>query len=121
MKANILTLNKETVNGRIYPRELMEREISRLQKEIEKKKLLVDLYNPEDLRLSLSKTIGVVNELKIENDVVIADVQFFDEKLSEDLIKNNRNFSLTSGVGKLDKSGKVIDYEMTHIYLNLTI
>lgn len=60
-----------TDNGRIYPQKLMEREISRLSKDLKSRRVLGELDHPSDGKTSLKRVSHVITSLKINSDGIV--------------------------------------------------
>lgn len=79
-RANIPTENK-----RIYPRSLWEREIKRLKKQMEDKKVYGLIDHPADGRTSLAKASHVVTNLWLEGEVVMGEAEVINTAAGRDL------------------------------------
>jgi len=57
-----------TANGRVYPRNLMEREVKRLSNKLEGRALYGELDHPDDGKTLLKRVSHIITGLTIEND-----------------------------------------------------
>jgi hypothetical protein len=57
-----------TQNGRRYPRPIYEREVGKLQEDLDKRRVLMELDHPADGKTSLQRVAALMTELKIERD-----------------------------------------------------
>jgi len=64
-----------TQNGRIYPEELMNREISRLSEDLKSRRVLGELDHPTDGKTSLKRVSHVITDLKIKDGIVIGEAE----------------------------------------------
>ena len=78
IKSKILALNEPTYNGRFYSRELIESVIKKTLPEIEKKRFFVTHTEPESAKVIIGGVAGIINKLCIENNDLIADIEFID-------------------------------------------
>lgn len=108
MKVPLYQLDTPNKNNRIYPKELMRKEIDRLQTNIKERKLLVYQQYRPDNSYGVSDVIGVVNGMTIENDFLMADIEFLQLPISQDAqvgISTGELSVRSMGVGLL-KEGK---------------
>lgn len=78
IKVKILTLNEPDYNGRFYSSELIENAIKKTLPEIEKKRFFVTWTEPESAIVNIGSVVGIINGLSIENNNLIADIEFID-------------------------------------------
>jgi hypothetical protein len=64
-----------TKNGRIYPEELMQREIDRLTEDLKARRVLGMLDHPENGKTSLKQVSHVITGLKIKDGIVIGEAE----------------------------------------------
>jgi hypothetical protein len=108
MKKEILTLNVPNKNGRIYSKAVIEESLSKISPLMEKKRFLVIHQNdtiPVDSGVDLTKTVGIVNEIEIVDNKVIADIELLNVPAAsqmKDIFENLH--ARISGVGKLHKN-----------------
>lgn len=60
-----------TENKRVYPKSLIERELSRLSKALKERQMLGELDHPADGRTQLSRVSHLVTGLEVEGDLVV--------------------------------------------------
>ena len=119
MKFTLLKMDEPTVaTGRIYPKEVMQPALEKFQEQIvagratvyRVHKALSDFYD-----LPLSLVIGVAEEIKIEDNLIVAEIRLFPH---EEMLYKVGHFSM-SGIGKVSKNEAgndvVSDYEIRHI------
>lgn len=67
--------NVPTQNGRIYPEEIMEREIRRLDESLSSRRVLGELDHPSDGKTSLKRVSHVITSLSIKDGIVIGEAE----------------------------------------------
>lgn len=106
MKKEIMTIGVANKNNRIYSREVMERAVKEAQDKVRKNRMLVHYDNQISAVSDFTTAGGVVKELKIEGDKVIADVEILKtptgNKLKEDFEKGHVQVR-AAGIGGLNK------------------
>ena len=70
--------NVRNGNGRVYPRHLLEREVSRLQESIQKRQILGELEHPTEAKIDLNRVATVITELRMEGDKVFGVLEVLD-------------------------------------------
>lgn len=70
IEGEVLRLDEPTMNGRMYPRELFERELVRYQKQVEAKQAFVFSYEDGEFDTHLSRVTAIVEEIGIEDGAV---------------------------------------------------
>ena len=129
MKIPILTLDAPNQNKRIYSRNVVENEINRLNNTlIKEKQFLVYSYQSELISENLYDAVGIVTNLEIQDNMVIADVEFLNinnGKLMESLVVGGDACICVSGVGtinKLPNNTYVVgeDYKLINLYVDIT-
>lgn len=122
----VLPIGTPTRNGRVYPREVVEKALAARQPDIDARKMLVALHDDTG-RLSLSdpnKIGGIVTRAAIEDDQLMVDVEMLATGLglllSLDPNIVGDHFEVTpSGTGSVDKDGVVRDdYQL--LYFNVS-
>lgn len=92
-----------TSNRRIYPRKIWEREIGKLSKAIEDRKLFGTLDHPEDGRTKLSEVSHIITKLVVDGKQVIGECEILDTIPGQNLkaiIKGGGKVGVSSrGVG----------------------
>ena len=104
------TLNQ---NGRIYPRNVLEREVRNYQKFIIENLALGELDHPDSSVVNLKNVSHIVREAHIEGDVVYGSVEILDTpsgKILQSLVESGVKLGISSrGVGTTKKQG---DYQI---------
>ncbi len=90
-------------NGRIYPRSLLEREVSNYQKFIRENRALGQLDHPNSSVIELEHASHVVTEAHWENDAVVGTIRLLNTpkgKIAQQLIEDGIKLGISSrGVG----------------------
>jgi hypothetical protein len=115
MIVQILQLDKENLNGRIYPREMMEKAI----KEWQDRPVLgqVGMSEYDQGTPDLSKVSHYITDLRIENDALIGNVKLVENPNGLALaamISSGEIVFRPSGTGKI-LNGIVADYQLTAV------
>jgi hypothetical protein len=104
------TLNQ---NGRIYPRNVLEREVRNYQKFIIENRALGELDHPDSSVVNLKNVSHIVREAHVEGDVVYGSVEILDTpsgKILQSLVESGVKLGISSrGVGTTKKQG---DYQI---------
>ena len=104
------TLNQ---NGRIYPTDVLEREIRNYQKFIMENRALGELDHPDSSVVNLKNVSHVVKEAYMEKGVVYGTVELLDTpsgKILQSLVESGVKLGISSrGVGSTKKQG---DYQV---------
>ncbi len=123
----VLPIGTPTRNGRVYPREVVEKALAARQPDIGARRMLVAVHDYGTGRLNLSdpnKIGGVVTRAAIEDDQLMVDVEMLDTGLGR-LLSLDPNifgdhFEVTpSGTGSVDENGVIRDdYQL--LYFNVS-
>ena len=102
--------NKQNKNGRLYPRNVMEKEVSRYQELIREKRSLGELGHPPNPTVNLDKVSHLITELRMSGDDVIGRAKILSTpmgKIAESLISEGAGLGVSSrGLGSLkEKNG----------------
>ena len=123
MKIPILTLDKPNKNGRIYPREVMKRELKRYRKTQvkERRAFVFNKLPPTSTSVNLKDVIGLVKAIHINKNKVIVEVEFHSDFYRQ-LVEEGKLSLRTSGMGTLikqkDGTYKISnDYELICCFL----
>ena len=104
------TLNQ---NGRIYPREILEREIRNYQKFIAENRALGECDHPDSSVVELKNASHIIREAHMEGDVVHGTVELLDTpsgKILQSLVESGVTLGISSrGVGSTSRDG---DYQV---------
>lgn len=109
----MLRTDAPTVNGRIYPRDVMEKAIANYKKNCQSKLVVYSGISPYR-----EKAIGTIEAVRLDGDMVKVDVRFFNTYIEP----NKSSLKWTPvGTGKLEKLDngihKVYDYSIEHFSL----
>jgi hypothetical protein len=78
--------DQATQNGRVYPRSLWEREIGRMSKDMDNRKVFGELDHPTDGRTLLSRVSHVLTNLTVEEDgTITGEAEVLDTARGQDL------------------------------------
>lgn len=110
----VMDLSQPTMNGRVYPQHLFERELDRLKPRVERKD--VPVFN--GTRETLHKVMGILEDIGIEGSEVKARVRVLDVRhgeLAKTMIRADRTFRMgPNGHGTVGEDGVVgDDYTLT--------
>lgn len=104
------TLNQ---NGRIYPRNVLEREVRNYQKFIIENRALGELDHPDSSVVNLKNVSHIIREAYVDGDVVYGTVEILDTpsgKILQSLVESGVKLGISSrGVGTTKKQG---DYQI---------
>jgi len=104
------TLNQ---NGRIYPKNILEREIRNYQKFIAENRALGELDHPDSSVVNLKNVSHIVREAYLDGEVVYGSVEILDTpsgKILQSLVESGVKLGISSrGVGSTKKQG---DYQI---------
>ncbi len=108
MKIPILTLDVPNKNGHIYPRTIFEKVLKKyIDEQIAPKRAMIVSKIPEDTTVNLHDVIGVVKDIRIEENQVVVEAQFIPELkealIAEEGINSGKLHLRTSGVGSIHK------------------
>lgn len=101
------TLNQ---NGRIYPRQILEREVRNYQKFIIERRSMGEADHPDSSVVNLKNVSHIITEARMEQDVVYGSVEILDKTPSgailAGLIEHRVKLGISSrGVGSTKKQG----------------
>lgn len=114
------TVNRKNRNGRIYSRQLWEREVEAYQKEINEKTInsLGEWEHPSRTSVDPMKAVMRIQELRMDGDYVIGKAKILDNGLPETeqlkaLIREGMKIGVSSrGVGKVGANGVVESFKL---------
>ena len=102
----------ETVNqnGRIYPKEILEREIRNYQKLINENRALGECDHPDSSVVELKNVSHIIKEAYMKDDVVYGTVELLDTpcgKILQSLVESGVKLGISSrGVGSTKSKGE---------------
>lgn len=107
--------NKENRNGRIYPRNIMEKELERYQSLINEKRSLGELGHPANPTINLNTVSHLITELKFDGDNVIGKAKVLDTpmgKIAKNFIEEGVRLGVSSrGLGSLKEKNGVMEVQ----------
>ncbi len=114
----ILVVDVPNKNNRIYPRVVMEQAMEKYRKDfIVEKRALISKQLPKTSSINLMDTVGIVEKIEMENDVVFVEAEFFlnvnNGQIVETGILNGDLHLRLSGVGSLGKQHDGTDIVQT--------
>lgn len=99
----ILEADKPTKCKRIYPREILEQNVARLQAAVEGRGLMGEIEHPGDSIIHFANVSHLITKLEMQDDKVIADIETLDTpcgKILEGLLKDGVDVQfMPRGVG----------------------
>ncbi len=99
-------------NGRIYPREILEREVRNYQKFIIENRSTGELDHPADSIISLKNVSHIVRKAYFDGDVVKGEVEILSTpsgKILESLVESKVKLGISSrGVGSTRREGDYV-------------
>ena len=100
------TLNQ---NGRVYPREILNREVRNYQKFIKENRALGECDHPDSSVVELKNASHIVREAYMDNDVCYGTVELLDTpsgKILQSLVESGVTLGISSrGVGSTRREG----------------
>jgi len=100
-------------NGRIYPNEILQREVLNYEKVVRENRALGELDHPETSTVALDKTSHIVREIFWEGDVVRGMVEVLNTpkgKILESLLESGVRIGMSSrGVGSTESTNEGTD------------
>jgi hypothetical protein len=109
MKGILQKSNTLNQNGRIYPRDILEREVRNYQKFIAENRALGELDHPDSSVVELKNASHIVREAYMDGDICYGTVEILDTpagKILKSLIDNNVTLGISSrGVGSTRREG----------------
>lgn len=100
------TLNQ---NGRVYPRDILEREVRNYQKFIRENRALGECDHPDSSVVELKKVSHIIREAHMEGNICYGTVEILDTpcgKILQSLVEAGVTLGISSrGVGSTKKSG----------------
>lgn len=114
--------NVKNRNGRSYPRETMEREVARYNKElVEKKRAYGELGHPSGPTINLERVSHMITELKMDGDNVMGKAKIMDTpygNIVKNLINEGASLGVSSrGMGSLKQTKEGVMEVQKDFYL----
>lgn len=105
LKGPLQKAGEKNHNGRIYPREVLEREVEKYQQIIKERRALGELDHPDSSVINLKNVCHNVTECHWEGDTVVGTIEILTTpsgNIARDLIKNNIRIGISSrGLGSV--------------------
>lgn len=117
LKGIFSTIGEKNRNGRVYPRELWEREVKAYQNEIESGSIntLMEFEHPPRTEVDMMQAVAKINKLYIKGNFVMGESVILNNEKSKQLkclIDNGVKISVSSrGVGTVE-NGIVTDFKL---------
>lgn len=117
LKGIFSTIGEKNRNGRVYPRELWEREVKAYQNEIESGSIntLMEFEHPPRTEVDMMQAVAKINRLYIKGNFVMGEAVILNNEKSKQLkclIDNGVKISVSSrGVGTVE-NGIVTDFKL---------
>lgn len=100
-------------NGRIYPKEIIEREVNKFQALIESREALGELSHPESIEINPDRAAILITSLKMDGNVAIGKAKVLSTpcgKIVESLLNDGVRLGVSSrGTGSLQENNFVGD------------
>ena len=113
MKGILQKANTLNQNGRIYPKEILEREVRNYQKFIIENRAVGELDHPDSSVVNLKNVSHIIREAYFDKDVVYGAVELLDTpsgKILQSLVESGVKLGISSrGVGSTRRDG---DYQV---------
>jgi hypothetical protein len=107
--------NKENRNGRIYPKNIIEKEVERYQNIISSKRSLGELGHPTNPTINLNTVSHLITKLKLEGDNVIGRAKILDTpmgKIAKNFIEEGVSLGVSSrGLGSLKEKNGIMEVQ----------
>ena len=123
MKIQGVFMQAETknINGRVYPAEVLQKEVKRYSKELVEKKLAFgELGHPEGPTVNLDRVSHLIEELKPDGNNIVGKAKILDTpngKIVKELLNAGAKLGVSSrGMGTLEKKGQT-NYVKDDFYL----
>lgn len=105
--------NTKNQNKRIYPRDILAREIDNYQKAVREKRAVGELDHPESSSVSLKNASHIIREMAWDGDTVVGKVEVLSTpmgKILENLLQDGVMIGISSrGVGSTERTNEGID------------
>jgi hypothetical protein len=114
-----------TVNGRIYPKEVLKKAIEECQEKIQKGQLFGTIGNNDGIDINLKNISNIVNSIEMnDNGEVLAKLTFLDNDngiITEELIKKGLGIFTMKAIGNFDENSNVKEIsEIKSLYIKPT-
>lgn len=114
IKGPFMRADSRNRNGRIYPRKILENEVSRYDREFVKtKRALANLDHPPQATVMLADACHLITELRMDGDIVYGTAKILDTpqgRIAKTLMNEGIQLAVSSrGVGALQENNIVSD------------
>jgi hypothetical protein len=113
LKGIIQKANTKNQNKRIYPSDILRREIENYQKAVRESRAVGELDHPESSTVSLDRVSHVIREMWWEGDNVLGRVEILSTPkgmILQNLLESGVNIGISSrGVGSTEKTNEGVD------------
>lgn len=119
MKTTLLTLDKPNHNGRIYPKEVIQRMIEN----IDERRCFLAAEVTNSPEINIERVCGRIKNLAIEEDCLVGDVELLHSLPACDpnfdaLLKNYSIAVRPSGLGTISADGTIgSDYTLNYFFI----
>jgi hypothetical protein len=110
LKGVLQRAGQKNHNGRIYPRNVLEREVEKYQQIIKERRALGELDHPDSSVINLKNVSHNVTECHWEGDDVVGTIEILTTpsgNIARELVKNNVRLGISSrGLGSVKQLGE---------------
>lgn len=105
--------NTKNQNKRVYPKDILTREVENYQKAVRESRAVGELDHPETSSVSLKNASHIVREMSWDGDTVIGKVEVLSTpmgKILENLLNDGVRIGISSrGVGSTERTNEGVD------------
>jgi hypothetical protein len=110
VKGILQRANAQNQNGRVYPREILEREVEKYQQLIKERRALGELDHPDSSVINLKNVSHNIKECKWEGDDLVGIVEILPTpsgNILKELLKSGIRLGISSrGMGSVEQIGE---------------
>jgi len=113
----VLTADRPTINGHIYPRDVLEKAVKDAQRQVEGKTMFGEM-NLAGEKVRLEKASHLVSSLELKGDEVVAEVKILDTEqgqILQELLKNGPPKLYPMGYGRLNEDMTITGYSICSV------
>jgi len=118
---DLLKVDQPSRGGRIYPREIVEQVMDRINND----EIMVTLDSSDTLTVDFARLVGWVRNARIENDELVAEVEIHNTPsgtIVKTLLENELDLTLcTAGTGNVSKEYVVSDYRLAYCFISTAL
>ena len=107
--------DQENGNGRVYPREILEREITNYQKLVEERRALGELDHPDDSIINLKNTSHMVTKVWWDGNNLMGNLELLQTpsgKIAMELVSAGIPLGISSrGMGSVKQLGETVEVQ----------